>query len=241
MSVDDIDPVLPGADALVHCAALHAPHVGVASGADFVRVNVTGTERIVKAAQSAGVPRLVLISSTSVYGHALVDPDRAVWVDEELTPEPRDIYDTTKLEAEDIVAAAHSGALSTATLRLGRCFPEDWRLVVLNRLYRGLDIRDAVAGIVAAATTAECNEHHLLNLSGPRVFQPDDAAPLRADAPEVLRRVVPEVVAEFARRHWALPESIDRIHVSDRAQRVLAWTPTNGVQSALADPPGVDT
>jgi UDP-glucose 4-epimerase len=88
------------ADVVVHTAALHAPHVGLVADAEFRAVNVTATEALLDRAQAAGVRRVVYISSTSVYGDALVPADRAVWVDESLPPRPRDIYDETKLDAE---------------------------------------------------------------------------------------------------------------------------------------------
>ena len=88
---------LRAAEVVVHAAALHAPHVGVADDADFRSINVDSTQALLGDAERAGVGRFVYISSTSVYGHALVPTDRAVWVDEELLPRPRDIYDETKL------------------------------------------------------------------------------------------------------------------------------------------------
>src|SRR3954471_5837724 len=53
-----------GADAVIHAAALHAPHVGLAPDAELVRVNVEGTRAILAAALAAGIPRLVFTSTT---------------------------------------------------------------------------------------------------------------------------------------------------------------------------------
>ena len=66
---------------------------------------------------------------------------RAVWVDEQLEPQPRDIYDQTKLEAEQLVASA-GGSMTVTTLRMSRCFPEAAELMAWYRLYRGVDRRD---------------------------------------------------------------------------------------------------
>jgi len=63
--------VMSGVDAVVHAAGLHAPHLATAAKTDFVAVNVDGTQRLLDAAGAAGVGRVVLSSSTSVYGYAL--------------------------------------------------------------------------------------------------------------------------------------------------------------------------
>lgn len=239
-------PIVEGASAVVHCAALHAPHRDRFDDAAFEAVNVVATARLLDAASTGGVARFVFLSTTSVYGNALDDPDAAVWVDETVVPRARDVYDRTKLAAEAIVADADRGAapggdagrgLRTITLRVARCFPESHRDVVVNRLYRGLDRRDAVAGMVAALE-ADLDRHHVLNLAGPRVFEPGDLVELRHDAQAVVAPRLPWLPDEFRRRGWALPASIDRVYVSDRATEVLGHRPRHGVRSALAEPPG---
>src|SRR5687768_14263155 len=79
-------------DAVVHTPALHAPHVGQHSDAEFRRTNVDATSRLLDFALSVGASHFVLTSTTSLYGHALVPDGQAVWVDEQLQPRPRDIY-----------------------------------------------------------------------------------------------------------------------------------------------------
>lgn len=56
-----------GAEALVHCAGL----IKAAGPGDFARVNVAGTERLARAAEAAGVRRLVLLSSLAAREPAL--------------------------------------------------------------------------------------------------------------------------------------------------------------------------
>jgi nucleoside-diphosphate-sugar epimerase len=139
-----LDRLVASATAIVHVAALHAPHVGVEPERAFVRTNVTLTARLLDAASAAGVRRFVLASTTSVYGHSL-EPSGggAVWVDESLRCRPRDVYDETKLAAEDLVRSAHGPELRTLTLRIARCFPEPPRTMAVHRLCRGVDVRDS--------------------------------------------------------------------------------------------------
>jgi nucleoside-diphosphate-sugar epimerase len=228
----DLAPVIAECDTVIHCAALHAPHLAEHSRADFVAANVTATERLCDAAREAGVARLVFISTTSVYGHALDDDDSAVWVTEDLKPEPRDIYDETKLVAEQVVASVHCTDLTTITLRLARCFPETHRDTVVNRLYRGLDMRDAVRGITAAAQ-ADLTGYHVLNLAGPRVFERSDVGELKTDAALVIDRRVPSLREEFQKRSWEIPSSIDRVYVSDTALDILGYEPAYGIEESI--------
>jgi UDP-glucose 4-epimerase len=131
--------------AVIHTAALHAPHVGVLDDKTFWDINVHGTENLLNACLKYKIPRFVFSSSTSIYGHAMVHPQEAVWVTEELQPQPRDIYDETKLAAETCCRqATGDGLLSCLCLRISRCFPEIERLMAIYRLYRGIDIQDVL-------------------------------------------------------------------------------------------------
>ncbi len=127
-------PPLAGFAAVVHVAALHAPHVGRVPDAEFRAVNVEATERLLDAALAAGIGRFVFTSTTSLHGHALEPRDgRAAWIDEAVPPEPRDVYDETKLAAEALVRAS---GLSHAILRMSRCFPEPLPEMAVHRLHR---------------------------------------------------------------------------------------------------------
>lgn len=88
-----------GADAVVHTAALHAPHVGLAPDEEFYRINVEGTRLVAKVALASGVKRLVFTSTTALYGDAVAS-GCCTWIDENTPPEPKSIYHRTKLEAE---------------------------------------------------------------------------------------------------------------------------------------------
>lgn len=198
------------------------------------------TARLLTAAEQAGVSKFIFTSTTSVYGHAFEDPDQAAWVDESLAPSPRDVYDTTKLEAESLVRMHHRPALRTMTLRIARCFPEPWPTSVVNRLYRGVDLRDVVSAL-ELAIGAPPLDHQVLNIAGPRVFERSDVQHLRTDPVSVITARLPWLAAEFSSRDWQLPTSIDRVYVSDRAASVLNYRPAHGVRDALnTQPPGAD-
>lgn len=205
-----------GADAVIHVAALHAPHVGLVPDAEFERINVGGTAAVLAAARQAGIRRLVFTSTTALYGSATAAPGRATWIDEATEPLPRTIYHRTKLAAEQLLRAAAREDLQIRILRMSRCFPEPADLMALYRLHRGIDA-----------------PHHTWVISGATPFLPSDLPTLASDAPAVLRARAPELVAAYRARGWQLPPSIDRVYVAARAMRDLEWQPRHGFESVL--------
>lgn len=225
---------LAGADAVVHTAALHAPHVPYASEATFRRINVDGTRRLLDAAATAGVRRIVFTSTTALYGTAATPAGRAGWVDENLPPEPQTIYHRTKLEAERLLEqAALQGGPSLRIVRMSRCFPEPVQVMAAFRLHRGIDVRDVAAAHAAAVTHAGAAAERFV-VSGATPFLPEDAAELARDAPSVLARRAPALVSRYAERGWALPAAIDRVYDPARAIARLGWRPRFGFDEVLA-------
>jgi nucleoside-diphosphate-sugar epimerase len=226
-------PALAGAGAVVHAAALHAPHVGVHPDDEFRAINVEATRELLAAAAAAGVRRFVHTSSTSVYGHTLEPVDRAVWVTEDLACRPRDIYDETKLAAEHLVLTATTGsAMSTACLRIARCFPEPPEVLARHRLYRGVDIADVADAHLLALQHPDATG--VFNIAGPYPWEPSDCEQLHHDAGTLITRRAPKTAAGFARRGWTLPGSIDRVYVSARAGESLGYRPRRGVAGVVS-------
>jgi nucleoside-diphosphate-sugar epimerase len=222
---------LAGAEVVVHAAALHAPHVGSVSEAEFRAVNVEATDALLADAGRAGVRRIVYISSTSVYGHALVPVDRAVWVDEDLVPRPRDVYDETKRAAEQLVAA---GPVPSVTLRIARCFPEPLPVLARHLLHRAVgvdDVASAVAQVIAHPVTGT------FVIAGRYPFRREDGPELYRDAASVITARAPEIAGAFRERGWALPETIDRVYDSGSAQRAFGYRPAWGVRELLRGRP----
>ncbi|MEJ2647505.1 MAG: NAD(P)-dependent oxidoreductase [Sedimentisphaerales bacterium] len=214
---------LEGVDAVVHTAALHAPHVGVAGDADFESVNVRATASLVDLCLAAGVGKLVFTSTTALYGDASTLRGRAAWIDERTEPRPRTIYHRTKLRAEEIVKeASTSGKLSSTVLRMSRCFPEPANLMAVYRLHRGIDARD-VAEAHRLALQDSPEEFRLFVVSHPTPFTRADLEALWSDAPSVIRHRAPGLAHSMETRGWHLPQSIDRVYCSDRARTELSW------------------
>ncbi len=222
---------LQGVDAVIHSAALHAPHVGLFSDGEFQRINVEGTRTLAMLAREAGVQRLVFTSTTALYGHAIV-PGRCTWVDEHTPPQPRTVYHRSKLAAEHWLEQAAGDALQVRVIRMSRCFPETPDRLLLYRLHRGIDVRD-VADAHVAALVNDGPAFQRYVVSGRTPFLKDDCEALVSRPREVLALRCPQWLAEYDRRGWTLPV-VDRIHDARAASIGLGWRSQRGPESVLA-------
>jgi nucleoside-diphosphate-sugar epimerase len=211
-------------DAVIHTAALLTPQVNVCSDEEFWEVNVRGTENLLEACIKYNVKRFVFTSTTSIYGNAMIQPQRAVWVSEELSPQPRDIYDTTKIAAEKLCREACENGLSCLSLRMSRCFPERDELMAIYRLYRGVDVQDVVRAHELALNST-IRGYEVVNISSQSPFQQSDIEELHGNADHVITRYFPWAEKAFLQRGWSLPKIIDSIYVIEKAKKLLGYKP----------------
>lgn len=238
-----------GADAIIHAATLHKPHVGSHGRQEFVDVNVTGTLKLLEAAVEAGVGRFVFTSTTSTFGRALTPPPGApaAWITEDIAPVPRNIYGATKTAAEDLCELVHRDhGLPCLILRTSRFFPEgddrddvraaydDLNLKVNELLYRRVDLEDVVSAHRLALERAPEIGFGRYIVSATTPFAPADLAELRTDAPAVVRRLFPEYETVYAERGWSMFPGIERVYVNTRARKELGWEPRYDFRQALA-------
>jgi UDP-glucose 4-epimerase len=237
-----------GVDAILHGATLHKPHVGSHSRQEFVDTNITGTLNLLEEGVAAGVGRFVFTSTTSAFGRALTpaDGEPAAWITEDVAPVPRNVYGVTKAAAEDLCELVHrDSGLPLLILRTSRFFPElddrdevrdsydDLNLKVNELLYRRVDLEDVVGAHLLALERAPAIGFGRYIITATSPFVPGDLAALRADAPAVVRRHLPEYEEVYARRGWRMPPSIERVYVNERARRELGWSPRYDFAYAL--------
>ena len=228
------------ADAVIHTATLHKPHVITHSRQSFVDTNITGTLNLLEEAALAGIGSFVFTSTTSAFGGALTPPPRApaAWVTEDVTPVPRNIYGVTKTAAEDLCELFHRNlGLACLILRTSRFFPEeddreetrraydDGNVKVNEFLYRRVDLEDVVSAHLLAIENAPLIGFGRYIVSATTPFTRDDLFDLRANASLVLKRRVPDYEPEYARRGWKMFPGIDRVYVNERARNDLGWRP----------------
>ena len=104
-----------GADAVLHYAAARAVNKSVVQPEETHAVNASGTFNVLQAARLAGVQRVVLASTSAVYG----SPTDTTLFTEELLPAPVSPYAAAKLAGEAYCQAfSASYGLETVILRL---------------------------------------------------------------------------------------------------------------------------
>jgi UDP-glucose 4-epimerase len=237
-----------GADAVLHAATLHKPHVQSHARQEFVDTNVTGTLVLLEEAVAAGVGVFVHTSTTSAFGRALtpVDGAPAAWITEDVVPRPRNIYGATKVAAEDLCElVARDHGLPCLVLRTSRFFPEpddsdqvrtgfaDANAKVNELLYRRIDLSDVVGAHLAAMANAPEIGFGRYVVSATTPFGPGDLAELRRDAPAVVERLFPDYADVYERLGWRMFPRIDRVYVNDRARAELGWEPRYDFRHAL--------
>ena len=134
----DMDRVLAGCDAVVHCA------VGTSWRPEEARqVTVDGTRVVAEAALAAGVERFVHISSFFVHRREGISQ-----IDEHvpLDPPARDSYGRNKLDAERALSAVAARGLSTIVLRPTRIYGPFSKTFTVRPLEAMSDGRFAIGG-----------------------------------------------------------------------------------------------
>ena len=160
---------------------------------------------------------------------------------------PKNIYGVTKALAEDLCQLfARNDKLHAVVLRISRFFPEedddrrvreayaDANVKANELLHRRVDIEDVVGAHLLAARHAPSAGFAKYIISATTPFSRDDVEQLRGNAPQVIRRHVPEHEAEYARRGWTMIPGIDRVYVNDKARGELGWQPRHDFRALIA-------
>lgn len=116
---DSIARAVRSAEIVYHLAA----KVGSAPRKDYCEINVSGTERVLRACAENGVGQLVYASSLAVYGPMAEGTriDESTPFDDK--PHLRDPYSEAKIRADELVSAfARKSGLPTVILREGIIF-----------------------------------------------------------------------------------------------------------------------
>jgi nucleoside-diphosphate-sugar epimerase len=118
----------PGADAVVHLAAIPAP--GLAPNAEIFRVNTLSTYNVFEAARRLGIKNVVWASSETVLGLPFDTPPPYIPVDERYPGRPETAYSLSKLVGETLAEqfCRWDPAMKIFGLRFSNVMePEDYR------------------------------------------------------------------------------------------------------------------
>lgn len=233
-NVQEIEAITKGVEVIIHTAALHGKHYEQEYPREsFIRTNIDGTFNLLQSCVKNNVRKLIYTSTTSIYGKSMVNPEQAVWVDETLLPDPRDIYDITKWTAELLCRDFfEKEGIETTVLRVSRFLPEPDNLKVIHRLYRGLDESD---GAHAHILTLEkkFDNFQIYNISNDSPFQKEDLKNLMIDPKQVILKYYPDMESIFKAKDWQFPNKIDRVYSIEKAKRELGYCPVNNFINLL--------
>jgi UDP-glucuronate 4-epimerase len=233
LGVADLAQLFDGADAVIHLAA----QPGVRLSWDeyfhvYVASNITASQRVLEAARRTNIPRLVLASSSSVYGNAPQYPTT-----EDSPTRPYSPYGVTKLAMEQLATAyAENWGVPSVLLRYFTVYGPGQRPdMAMHRFIEraaagrpltvygdGEQVRDFtyvadVAAATVAAATADLPPASVLNVAGGASSTVND----------VLRLVAESVGCELQVNREAEQPGDVRITggAIDRARRLLGWEP----------------
>jgi UDP-glucose 4-epimerase len=226
--------ITDGIDAIIHTAAMHGKHFELNYPREaFIETNINGTFNLLNACVTHKIKKFIYTSTTSIYGNAMKNTNQAVWVDEKLVPDPRDIYDITKLTAELLCRDYfEKEAIETTVLRVSRFLPEDDNTKAIHRLYRGLDEQDgAIAHILALEKAFKTFE--IYNISNESPFKKGDLKALMVNPKAVLEKYYPKIERIFEEKNWYFPDKIDRVYAIGKAKKELGYKPLNNFSSFL--------
>ena len=220
-------------DVIVHLAVPRAPFDFARQADALYEVSVAATYRILEAARSNGVRRVLAASTGDVLG-SNSRPAR----EEDCTYEPSSFYGTAKACAE-LLLRAYDGVLQTALLRLFHPYGPGGERFLVNRLVRAVSegrevmvegrdgivlnpvwLDDLAEGLCLAV---ESDATGVFHFAGPETVTLRE---LLETAAELAGRqpVVRSVPREPAQRHQATFE---------RTERLLGYRPRVGVRDGI--------
>ena len=245
-----------GADVVVHCAAA----LPLYTAEEIRSTDIDGTRNVLDAALRAGVPRVVHVSSTAVYGipdhHPLYEDDRLDGVGP---------YGKAKIAAEELCASYRARGLCVPIVR-PKSFIGPERLGVFALLYdwakdghnfpilgsgknryQLLDVEDLCTAIALCATLPRAQVDDVFNI-GAREF-----TTMREDFQAVLdraghgKRIIPlpagpaiwtlrvlEALRLSPLYKWVYETAATDSFVSiEKAERVLGWSPRWSTKQSL--------
>ncbi len=227
---------------VIHLAAKAGVRPSIADPVGYAHANVTGTMVMLECAREAGCSRIVVASSSSVYGNA----SRAPFSETQDVSEPISPYAATKRACELIGHTHwHLTKMPTAMLRFFTVFGPRQRpdLAIshfLQRIARGDAIRmfgdgstsrdytyidDIVTGVVAAYDRIETHGYRIWNLGG------NHPTSLRDMIATIGRVVGKQPIIEPAPMQ---PGDVERTWADlTRSQAELAYRPTTSFEEGV--------
>ncbi len=238
--------VAEGIDVIFHLAAMIAIPFSYKSPENFIDTNVKGTLNLLNAGRNHGVKKILVTSTSEVYGTALYIP-----IDEAHPLKAQSPYSASKIAAEKIAESYyHSFDLPVAIVRPFNTYGprqsaraiiptiitqllDGKREIMLGDLRPSRDlvfVRDTVAGFIKIAESDKTVGTHL-NIATGKEIKIGDLAEI------LIRMINPKAgIVEDEKRIRPPKSEVMRLHGSNKMlQSVTGWTPEFSLELGLAE------
>jgi NAD dependent epimerase/dehydratase len=239
-----VDAAVKDMDVVLHLAALIGIPYSYVAPSSYLSVNVEGTMHVLDAVRRHSTPRLVVTSTSEVYGSA-----RYVPIDEQHPLQPQSPYSATKIASDSLALSYHAAfAVPVTVLRPFNTYGprQSERAVIptiIGQLLQGPQLRlgsldpvrdltfatDTARGFLQAATAADV-EGICVNLG-------TGVAVSIGELVERIGRllgVTPDIVTDPARVRPANSEVEQLLSANALAAAKLAWKPAVDLDEGLA-------
>jgi nucleoside-diphosphate-sugar epimerase len=240
--IDALHTAMNGVDTVYHTAAY--VELGLVNEAEMERVNVQGTQAVLKVAQATGVSKLVYCSTIGVFGDT-----KGQVVNETFKRTQTSFssaYDRTKYQAQQLVDQyAQQGLPVVSVLPSGIYGSDDPHFgPVIQQFLKGrlklwaggdrmtgiVHVDDLAAAMILATEKGPPNEHYIISageLTTREMFEilsQQTGIPVPYEAPKPLVRLVGNLLDPVGHLFkWQPPLSRERVHyIYDRCVRVDA-------------------
>jgi len=216
--INQIQRVIDGADAVIHCAAIH-PWKQYTSD-QYLDNNVKACHHVFSACVKANVKKVVYTSSIA----AISMPPAHVPAKEDDPSKPRDLYGMTKRFGENLAWMFHANAgMNVACLRPPTFIPVDDMRLGLGLLGSWTHPDNVIDAHISALNT-EFTGYHVFTIANLTPYSADDAEALRTDPASVVERYYPGATA-FFESHGINIGPITCYYDISRAKEFMNWSP----------------
>jgi nucleoside-diphosphate-sugar epimerase len=234
---------MQGADCLFHLAALVSIPYSYAHPREVLEVNAVGTVNALLAAREAGAKRVIVMSSSEVYGTA-----RHIPIDEDHPLQAQSPYAASKIAAEkfgesfslsyglpvtivrpfNTFGPRQSSRAVIPTIIAQALFAESIKLGTTNTTRDFTYVEDMVKGLVAVAENGQV-DHDVINLGS-------GSAMSVAQVVERVKELTGSTVSIEQEPERTRPPASEVLRLcanTARAQRVLGWAPKMSFDDGL--------
>lgn len=237
---------MKGVDVVFHLAALIAIPFSYHSPDSYVDTNVKGTLNVLQAARDAGCSRIVITSTSEVYGTA-----RYVPIDEVHPMQPQSPYSASKIAADMIAESFHlSFGLPVVIVRPFNTYGprQSARAVIptiITQLFSGSTeiklgslhptrdfnfVTDTAAGFIAIAEADK-------SVGGTTNIASQDEISIGALASELIRQINPsaKILCDNIRTRPGDSEVERLLGSSQKIRQITGWSPKYDLERGLAE------